>query len=191
MQREQILTQALQRLERHGLAGATLPALIDSEMLSLDQARRYWPDSEALLYDCLRFHSQQIDTWRRQLLLNDTLSHDDKILARYSVLAEHVEQGRFPGCLFISACIQYPVTDHPIHQLASRQKQASFDFTLQLLQESEIDDASLVAHQMELVQEGCLNRLLVSRRREDVDIALHLAQDILHIAHCRRHDALS
>lgn len=24
--------------------------------------KRFWPDREALLYDCLRYHGQQIDT---------------------------------------------------------------------------------------------------------------------------------
>ncbi|WP_370560438.1 transcriptional regulator [Edwardsiella tarda] len=190
MQRGMILTQALHRLEQRGLADAKLVNLIDQATLSLEQARRYWPDDEALLYDCLRFHGQQIDAWRRQIALDEQLSNDDKILARYPVLAEHAEQGRFPGCLFIAACIHYPHRDHPIHQLATWQKQASFDFTLQLLRENDIDDATLVAQQIELVQEGCLSRLLLSRQRQDIDIARQLAQDILHIAHCRRHDAL-
>lgn len=188
--REQILTLSLQRLEQHGLAGATLENLIDQATLPLELARRYWPDDEALLYDCLRFHGQQIDAWRRRIALDEQLSNDDKILARYPVLAEYADQGRFPGCLFIAACIHYPHGDHPLHQLAAWQKQASFDFTLRLLQESDIDDAPLLAQQIELVQEGCLSRLLLSHLRQDIDIARQLAQDILHIAHCRRHDAL-
>lgn len=40
----------------------------------LDDLKRFWPDREALLYDALRYLSQQVDAWRRQLLLDETLS---------------------------------------------------------------------------------------------------------------------
>lgn len=76
-------------------------------------------------------------------------------------MAEQIEQQRYPGCLFIAACSFYPETTHPIHQLADRQKQASYRYTRALLVEMEADDPSMVAQQMELVLEGCLSKLLV------------------------------
>ncbi len=39
---------------------------------------------------------------------------------------------------------------------------------------------------MELVLEGCLNRLLVQRDIQDVEIAQHLSEDILTIALCQK-----
>ncbi len=87
--------------------------------------KRFWPDREALLYDALRYLSQQVDAWRRQLLLDETLSAEQKLLARYAVLTTCVSNQRYPGCLFIAACTFYPDPQHPIHQLAEQQKQAS------------------------------------------------------------------
>ncbi len=40
----------------------------------LADLKRFWPDREALLYDALRYLSHQVDAWRRQLLLDDTLT---------------------------------------------------------------------------------------------------------------------
>ena len=68
------------------------------------QLQRFWPTRDALLYDALRYHGQQIDNWRRQLLLDDKMNAEEKLLARYQVLEESVGNGRFPGCLFIAAC---------------------------------------------------------------------------------------
>ncbi len=112
-------------------------------------------------------------------------------MARYQQLSEKVSQGRFPGCLFISACNYYPDAEHPIHQLSRLQKDNSFHFTKNLLEELDIEDSVLVANQMELVLEGCLNRLLVQRDIQDVEIAQHLSEDILTIALCRKKGALS
>jgi len=103
MQREQVLDTALELLEKQGLATTTLEMLAEKLGAQLNTMKPFWPDREALLYDCLRYHGQQIDTWRRQLLLDETLSPQQKLLARYDVLAEHVRNERYPGCLFIGS----------------------------------------------------------------------------------------
>lgn len=191
MQREQVLDTALELLEKQGLATTTLEMLAEQLGVQLSDMQPFWPDREALLYDCLRYHGQQIDTWRRQLLLDETRNPQQKLLARYDVLAEHVRNQRYPGCLFIAACSFFPAADHPIHQLAEQQKQTSLDFTRNLLREMEADDADAVAQQMELVQEGCLSKLLIKRQLQDVSVAKQLAEDILKIAQCRKYGALS
>ncbi|HFZ1934495.1 transcriptional regulator [Serratia marcescens] len=191
MQREHVLDTALGLLEQQGLATATLEMLAEKLDVQPGDLKRFWPDREALLYDCLRYHGQQIDTWRRQLLLDENLSPQQKLLARYDVLAEYVQQDRYPGCLFIAACSFFPETHHPIHQLAEQQKLTSLELTRELLRDMDADDADMVAQQMELIQEGCLSKLLVKRQLQDVSVAKRLAEDILQVAQCRRNGALS
>ena len=192
MQREQILEHALNVLEQSGLAATTsLQQLAGESGLASDQLERYWPDRDALLYDALRFHGQQIDSWRRQVQLDERLSAAQKLLARYDVLAEHVSKGRFPGCLFIAACSFYPQPDQPIHQLAEQQKRASWQFTHEILLDQALDNPSMVADQMELILEGCLSKLLVKRNVQDVATAQRLAEDVYSIALCRKNGALA
>lgn len=185
VQREEVLEHALRTLEQYGIAATTGEMIAEQANIPLIELRRFWPDQEALLYDALRYHSEQIDAWRRQLTHDTTRSPQQKILARYDGLAAWVEKRRYPGCLFIAACSIYPNPEHPIHQLAERQKRATWEYTRQLLSEMGIDDPTMVAGQLELVLEGCLSRLLVKRSRADVDIASRLAEDILRIARCR------
>ncbi len=192
MQREQVLEHTLSVLEKSGIAAAPGIGQIASELdYPQHQLQRFWPDSDALLYDALRYHGEQIELWRRRLLLDEQLSHAEKLLARYQVLAEAVVKQRYPGCLFIAACNFYPDPQHPVHQLAELQKQASWDFSHTLLNQLEVDNPHLVAHQMELILEGCLSRLLIKRRLQEVEHARSLAEDVLQIALCRKNGALS
>jgi len=191
MQREDVLEHALTLLEQHGFAMTTLDMLAEKLGVPVEELTPFWPDREALLYDGLRHHSQQVDTWRTQLRLNDELSAEQKLLARYNALAECVRNHRYPGCLFIAACTFFPDPDHPIHQLADQQKRASHDFTHELLTTLEVDDPAMVAKQMDLVLEGCLSRMMVNRSQADVDTAQRLAEDILHFAQCRKGGALT
>ncbi len=191
MQREEVLEQALHLLEREGLVSTTLEMVAAEADYSLDELRHFWPDREALLYDALRYHSQQIEAWRRQLIHDETQSPQQKLLARYDALAECVDNKRYPGCLFIAACSVFPQAGHPIHQLATEQKQAAWNYTHELLTMLEVDDPDMVAKQMELVLEGCLSRLLVHRSRQDVETARRLAEDILRLAQCRTAGALT
>ena len=192
MQREQVLDHALNVLEHNGLAGTvSLEELAGQVAVPYEQLQRFWPDRDALLYDALRYHGQQIDSWRRQLLLDETLSAQEKLLARYKVLEESVGNDRFPGCLFIAACSFYPQADHPVHQLAEQQKRASWQYTHELLTELGADNPTMIADQMELVLEGCLSKLLVKRNQQDIATARRLAEDVLHIALCRCNGALT
>ncbi|ANI29833.1 transcriptional regulator [Yersinia entomophaga] len=191
MQREDVLSNALSLLEQRGLATTSLEMLAEKLSLPVSDLQRFWPDREALLYDCLRYHGQQIDTWRRQLQLDESLTPQQKLLARYQTLNEQVQQQRYPGCLFIAACSFFPETDHPIHQLAEQQKQASLQYTEELLHEMDADDVEMVAQQMELILEGCLSKLLIKRRPQDVEVAKRLAEDVLAVAQCRKNGALS
>jgi hypothetical protein len=112
-------------------------------------------------------------------------------MARYQVLEDAVNNHRYPGCLFIAACSFYPQPDHPIHQVADFQKRASWQYTHDLLSALETDNPTLVAHQMELILEGCLSRLLVTRNVQEVVTARTLAEDVLSIALCRKNGALA
>lgn len=191
MQREDVLNQTLQLFELRGIADTTPEMVAERINYPLEEFLRFWPDKEALFYDALRHLSQQVDIWRRQLLLDDTLTHEQKLLARYGALTECVSNNRYPGCLFIAACTFFPDPDHPVHQLADQQKQAAFAFTHELLIQLEVDDPTMVAKQMELVLEGCLSRMLVNRSQADVDTARQLAEDILRFARCRQGGALT
>lgn len=192
MQREQVLEHALNVLEQNGLAASTSFAMMaEAAACQQEDLQRYWPDREALLYDALRYHSQQVDIWRRRLLLDESLSPAKKLLARYQVLEEAVKNNRYPGCLFVAACSFYPQPEHPIHQVAEQQKRASWQYTHELLTQLQTDNPELVAHQMELILEGCLSRLLVKRNVQEVVTARSLAEDVLSIALCRKNGALT
>ncbi|SQC18345.1 putative transcriptional regulator [Klebsiella pneumoniae] len=176
--REDVLAEAIKILEIEGIANTSLEMVAERVSCPTSDLKRFWPDREALLYDALRYLSQQVDAWRRQLLLDETLSAEQKLLARYAALTTCVSNQRYPGCLFIAACTFYPDPQHPIHQLAEQQKQASLAYTHELLTQLEVDDPEMVAKQMELIVEGCLSRLLVKRSQTDVDTARRLAEDI-------------
>lgn len=113
MQREDVLGQALQLLEIQGIASTTLEMVAERIDYPLDELRRFWPDKEALLYDALRYLSQQVDIWRRQLMLNEELTAEQKVLARYTALADCVRNNRYPGCLFIAAWHVLPRSGPP------------------------------------------------------------------------------
>jgi len=124
VQREQVLEHALHVLEDKGLANTTLEMVAARANYPLEEIVRFWPDREALFYDALRYLNEQVDAWRRQLLHNEELSIEQKLLYRYQALTDCVSQNRYPGCLFVAACTFYPDASHPIHQLADRQKKA-------------------------------------------------------------------
>lgn len=190
MQREALLNHVLTKLEQYGLA-TSMPELLQGFDITQQELQHFWPDRDALIFDCLRHHGQQIDIWQRQVILDNSLTTEQKLLARYDQLTTRLEKNRFPGCLFVAACSAYPDEHSQIHQLSQRQKKSSFDYSKTLLRELDIEDDELVAKQMELILEGCLSRLMVNHCADDITTAKLLAEDILKIAQCRKNGALS
>jgi hypothetical protein len=156
----------------------------------LNDLKRFWPDQEALLYDALRYLSHQVDAWRRQLTGRVAQRGAEAAgpLRRADHLREQPSLSRLP---VYCRLYFYPDPQHPIHQLAEQQKQASLAYTHELLSQLEVDDPAMVAKQMELIVEGCLSRLLIKRSQTDVDTARRLAEDILRFAQCRMGGALT
>jgi AcrR family transcriptional regulator len=190
VQREDVLSQTLQLFELRGIADTTPEMVAERINYPLEEFLRFWPDKEALFYDALRYLSQQVDIWRRQLLLDEELTKEQKLLARYGALTDCVSNNRYPGCLFIAACTFYPDPDHPIHQLADQQKQAAFDFTHDLLTQLEVDDPTWSRNRWSWCWK-VVSRMLVNRSQTDVDTARQLAEDILRFACCRQGGALT
>ncbi len=188
MSQEQVHEQILLILEQQGLAAA---GSLKQQLQALGALPDEALSEEILLRDALEFHGHQISEWREQIEQNAELSQIQKLLMRYTLLEEHVRRGRFPGCLFIAACSVFPAPHHPIHQVAERQKQASWQYTHQHLTALELDNPTMVADQLELVLEGCLSKLLVKRNLQDIATARRLAEDILQMALCRQNGALS
>ena len=110
MQREDVLGEALKLLELQGIANTTLEMVAERVDYPLDELRRFWPDKEAILYDALRYLSQQIDVWRRQLMLDETQTAEQKLLARYQALSECVKN---PTAIR-AVCLSLPVRFTPI-----------------------------------------------------------------------------
>lgn len=191
MQREDVLDQTLHALERRGIAGITLELVAKETGYPVAEIRQFWPDEEAMLYDALRYLSNRVEVWQRQLMLNEELSTQQKLLQRYEALTDCLTKQRYPGCLFIAACTFYTDPTHPIHQLADQQKQAAWNATHALLTQLDVDDPAMVADQMELILEGCLSKLLVKHRQADIDTARRLAEDILRFSLCRQSGALT
>lgn len=88
MQREHIRDRALSLLEQRGFARVSLPMLAEKLTLTLPQLSAYWPDREALHHDCLQYHAGQVDEWRSRVLQDEAMEAQQKLLARYHILAE-------------------------------------------------------------------------------------------------------
>ena len=123
MQREDVLGEALKLLEcNKGLPTPRWRWLLNVWIIHQDELRRFWPDKEAILYDALRYLSQQIDVWRRQLMLDETQTAEQSCWHVIQALSGALKTTAIRAVYFIAACTVLSDHGHPIHQLADQQK---------------------------------------------------------------------
>ena len=115
MQREDVLNQALSLLENHGLlmSEATLNDNLD---IDPERLRIFWPTRNDLLYDCLRYHGNQIDIWQRRILLPVT-RHWRNVSAKTVFRDVCLLRPAAPFLMRITLSISYPASRNkvPLH----------------------------------------------------------------------------
>ena len=106
MSPEKTSEQVLHLLEQQGFAAAgTLKQQLHDAGMTVGEDT----DEEQLMRNALAFHGQQITGWRQAIHQDGSLTTEQKLLKRYELLSEHVQRGRFPGCLFIAEIGSAPV----------------------------------------------------------------------------------
>lgn len=188
--REDVPAEAIKILEIEGIANTSLEMVAERVSCPTSDLKRFWPDREALLYDALRYLSQQVDAASSAPAGRD-LKRRAKAAGTLCRTHHLRKQPAVPGLPVYRRLHLLPGSSAP-HSPAGGTAEAGFaGLHSRAADSAEVDDPEMVAKQMELIVEGCLSRLLVKRSQTDVDTARRLAEDILRFAQCRMGGALT
>lgn len=105
------------------------------------------------------------------------------ILAFFDVLDRWFADEDYAGCLFITACAEFPAHGHPAHRAAAEHYRTATGALQQLCVEAGADDAGELAKRLELLIEGAVVMRMINGDDTTARSARAVAAQLLD-AHC-------
>ena len=173
---QRIVETALDLFYRQGFQATGVDAIAQGAGVTRQTLYNHFESKDALAIEVLRKH----DAWWRQEFKAQTRQRggDDPIAqlrSVFGVLRDWFSQDDFWGCLFVSAAMEFPTVNHPLHQAAKAHKDAIRDMIADMASESGFGDPQSFAHCFNIILEGAIVAEVVDRNHDATVKAAELA----------------
>lgn len=123
----------------------------------------------------------QRDEWEMQSFFKEVQTkagYDPKamLLAMFDVLDDWFNLPNYQGCMFITACSEFPNRNDPVHQVASRHYAVAFENICEMAKAVGIGDKKSFAEEWVMLLEGAITYRLVNDDDTAASISKRIAE---------------
>lgn len=176
--REKILATAEQLIYQNGIHATGMDLLVKTSGVARKSIYRYFATKDEVAAAALNARDVRWMHWFR--------SESDKadtpqarILQMFDVLTGWFESEEFRGCAFINTAGEIGDPDDPVRQIAKLHKQKLFDYALELCEQLNIEQPSVLAKQLLILMDGAITLARVMGDLRAADSAKDVAQLLL------------
>lgn len=155
--RERILEHAQDLFYSRGFQAVGIDAVVEDAGLTRATFYNHFPSRDALIVEVIKRADRQVHE-RLMQAVHERAGWDPRaaLLAMFDVLDDWFNQAEFRGCLFLSACIAFPMGHDPIHQAACAHYLVTRQEIERMAVALGIEDAAAFAAEWVLLIQGAL-----------------------------------
>ncbi|MBX8475263.1 TetR family transcriptional regulator [Pseudomonas capsici] len=173
--REKIITTAEQLIYQNGIHATGMDLLVKTSGVARKSIYRYFATKDEVAAAALNARDVRWMQWfRTECDKADT--PQDRILNIFAVLKGWFESDGFRGCAFINTAGEVGDPDDPIRHIARLHKQKLLDYTLELSEQLNVEQPSVLARQLLILIEGAITMARVMGDYSAVDDAREVAR---------------
>ncbi|WP_117166807.1 TetR family transcriptional regulator [Pseudomonas cichorii] len=173
--REKIITTAEQLIYQNGIHATGMDLLVKTSGVARKSIYRYFATKDEVAAAALNARDVRWMQWfRTECDKADT--PQDRILNIFAVLKGWFESDGFRGCAFINTAGEVGDPDDPIRHIARLHKQKLLDYTLELTEQLNVEQPSVLARQLLILIEGAITMARVMGDYSAVDDAREVAR---------------
>ncbi len=177
--KERLIAAALNRFYAFGFHAVGLDQICADVGISKQAFYRHFPSKEDLAVEVIRRRDAQEASAFVEMIDERAKTARDKLYAIFTVLDEWFTHPDYEGCLFLTACNEFPNPNDPIHQAASCHYAQSEEWLAALAKEAGADDPRTLAREITVLIEGALAYRLVAHDNTAARLAATLARELL------------
>ncbi|XZG70412.1 TetR/AcrR family transcriptional regulator [Chitinibacteraceae bacterium HSL-7] len=151
--RQALVDAALDLFLHEGLHAVGIERILTHASVSKMTLYKYFKSKDDLIVAVLeQYHTQILDEMQQAVAAASTLP--EQLTALDSWYEARFGDPGLRGCLFVTAAIDYPDVEHPVHQVAQIHKDALIDFFRRRLASAGLPEPEIIALQLVMVFEG-------------------------------------
>jgi AcrR family transcriptional regulator len=155
--RERIVRAAYDLFSRDGVRNVGVDAVVARAGTAKMTLYRNFPSKDDLILD---FLERREKLWTREWLEAESrrrgATPQARLLAIFDVLGEWFAEPEFEGCAFLSAMIEMPDKNHPVHKASVAHLANIRGYLGELAGAAGIDDTAAFAHKWHLLMKGSI-----------------------------------
>lgn len=176
--REKILATAERLIYQNGIHATGMDLLVKTSGVARKSIYRYFATKDEVAAAALNARDVRWMQWFRTES-NKAETPQGRILNMFAVLKDWFESEGFHGCAFINTAGEIGDSDDPIRLIAKSHKQKLLDYALELAEQLNIEQPSVLARQLLILMEGAITTARVMGDYSAADSARDVAQLLL------------
>jgi AcrR family transcriptional regulator len=181
--RHRLIEAAARRFKRDGFRNVGVEQIFGDVGISRTAFYKHFESKDDLMVAALDGQASALhETFRRMIRERGGPSAVGQLRALFDVVESIVESDDFHGCVFVNAAIEFPLPHDPAHRASVRNRAAMIQIIHELAERAGAADPASMAEELCLLMEGVYVSRQVTGRRDVVNVARRLAEDVI-----RRH----
>jgi AcrR family transcriptional regulator len=174
--RERLIEAALRRFYRDGFRNVGIDQICSDVSISKTAFYKHFESKDDLMLAVL----DQQDAWLQEAFqqLIQARAGDSPVAqlrAVFDVVNNIVQQETFLGCIFVNACMEFPLLHEPAHQAAARNKRTVEAIVRQIAERAAVADPDALAQELCLIMEGTYVTRHVTGNPDTIKVARRIA----------------
>jgi AcrR family transcriptional regulator len=186
--RERILAAAAELFYRHGVRPVGVDAIAEAAGTNKMTLYRHFASKDELVAEYLRCSARTAEAYWEELARRHPGDGLAQLRAWLADMADHVENRAERGCPLANAAVELPEVDHPAREVIENCKIAQRQRLAALCAWAGLDDADMLADELQLLLEGA-RVMAQSVRRDGLGARLLRMGEALIAAHARKDQA--
>ena len=178
--RDRIIVTALNRFYEHGFHAVGLDQILRDVGVTKTTFYNHFESKDELIIEAIRVRDRwETESFRRAVERFTDGTPRGTLLASFDALDQWFNHPQYEGCLFITACAEFPSPSDPIHQAAAAHYAKASTVFEDLCRKAGASDPATLARQIEMLLKGAVAVRMVTGDNTAARQAREMAEAML------------
>lgn len=178
--REKILFAATDLFYTHGIHAVGLDRILAQVGVTKTTFYNHFPSKEDLVEEVVKLRDGwELSCFKAEVIERGKYEPRAMLLAMFDTMHAWFNDPDYRGCIFISACAEFPSHKHPVHKAAAGHYLRSESEVAQMATAAGVEDAETFARQWIGLLEGALTYRLVTGEDDAIEVMRPVAELLL------------
>lgn len=177
--RELLIRTAVDLFYKHGYHATGIDKILTTAGVSKPTLYRHFESKDELIVAALNRWDEDSREWLADGMKRHGNTPREQIIGLFDTLEEWFSEEGFHGCIFVSATLEYPKVDSPIHQAAAAYKHWVAEYVCDRAVAAGASNPQRLAKRIAILMEGAIIAAQMGGGRNAARVAKEMALEIV------------